>query len=846
MNNKLILVVDDNNQNLKVLSQILKENNYQIALANNGQSALDIATTREVDLMLLDIMMPEMDGFEVCKKLKANVETKDIPVIFISALQEAEKKLQAFEIGGADYISKPFNKKEVMARVKTQLGYKEAKEELELRNEGQKILLENIDTQIWYLKNEITYGKVNSSHAEFLGLNKEELEGKTFPELLESTEAKTCIQGNLKVFTKKEKIRSEEWVKNSKGEKRLLKLTKTPKLDGDGNVEYVVCTAEDITENKIAEKKLKNRVELEKISTKLSKKFIDLKENNIGDKLEKGLEMISSFIGVEYSCIYLFSKDNKEIKDKFHWYSNDFEVEKMNENHTDFSLDNLPWLANKLREDSLIEISNVNNLPSKAQNFKKILLEEKIKSSLILPLKYNDKLMGIVGFDSINKFKEWDDEEISLFKMIADIFVNALKRKENEEKLNEYYLELELQKMESEKLYDDLEAEFEKAKQLHQKFLPNDLPTIKGLTYEAYFKPSKKLGGDFYDIVKSKDKVLFYLADVSGHGLDGSMMNIFLRETINNYLLYQNNEGDHLKANELISHIAERYQDESFPADYFVCLLVGVLDTERMQISFANAGFQFPPIMLSETGEISSLSCSGMPISSAVSGELFNDLYMKNYEPEIINLTRGGTLFLTTDGLLEEVVGDEIYGEQRLKEILAKNYKFPADLINTRVKNDFKEFSGSLIGQDDLTFITLQRDSEVVDKFEVKIESCIEQMHQTQARVSEFISPYYELPDLICIAFQEVVTNAIEHGNKFDTDKEVEIEIEVTKKYIKAIITDEGEGFNWEKKINKSLNIENDLAAGKERGRGIKISNKVYDEIWYNEKGNRAYLFKLR
>ena len=840
---KLILVVDDNNQNLKVLGKMLKQENYRIALANDGKKGLEIARKKETDLILLDIMMPEIDGFEVCEKLKSNVDTKDIPIIFISALQETKKKLKAFEVGGADYISKPFNKKEVMARVKTQLGYKKVKEELELKNEEQKILLENIDTQIWYLKDEKTYGKVNSSHAQFLGVDKKELEGRTLTELLETTEAKTCIQGNLEVFEKKEKITSQEWIKNAEDEKRLLKITKTPKLDKNGNVQYVVCAAEDITEIKKIENDLRTRIKLEKLSRKLSKEFIDLKDGNIILKIEKSLERIAKFIEVDYAYIYLLSDDKKEITDRFEFYLTEAQLK--NNAKDRIGLKDLTFFLEELEGKDSIKISNVDNLSQEAKGFKEILLAKGIKSSLIFPLKYNESLIGILGFET-KQIRKWADKELSLFKMIGDIFVNALKRKENEEKINEYYLELELQKMELERLYDDLEAEFKKGKELHQKFLPDDLPEVKGLTYETYFKPSKKLGGDFYDIVETKDKLLFYLADVSGHGLDGSMMNIFLRETINNYLLYQNNEGTELKANELIAYLADKYQDESFPADYFICLLVGVLDIEKMQISFANAGFQFPPIKVSNTGEISSLSCGGMPISSAVSEAMFMDLYMTDYEVETISLARGDTLFLTTDGLVEEVVDDEIYGEQRLKEILAQNYQLSANLINNKVKDDFKNFSGSLVGQDDLTFITLKRDLEIIDKFETKIASSIEQMHQIQAEVSEFIAPYYEIPDLICIAFQEIVTNAIEHGNNFDTSKQVEIEIEVTKTYIKAIITDEGEGFAWQKKIKQKLDIESEFESGSERGRGIKITNKLYDAIWYNEKGNQAYLFKLR
>ena len=108
-----LLVVDDNQDNLKVVSNFLKEKNYKIALATDGAGALKILETNRIDLILLDIMMPGMDGFEVCKRLKENPETKDIPVIFLTAKSETDDIVRGFQLGGVDYITKPFKHKEI-------------------------------------------------------------------------------------------------------------------------------------------------------------------------------------------------------------------------------------------------------------------------------------------------------------------------------------------------------------------------------------------------------------------------------------------------------------------------------------------------------------------------------------------------------------------------------------------------------------------------------------------------------------------------------------------------------------------------------------------------------------
>lgn len=125
-----ILIVDDMAINLQVLSDFLKSD-YHIKVATTGAKTIEIALSpNPPDIILLDIIMPEMDGFEICRYLKNNSETADIPVIFITAKGNAEDELQGLELGAADYISKPFHPTIVKARIKTQLELKESKDRL--------------------------------------------------------------------------------------------------------------------------------------------------------------------------------------------------------------------------------------------------------------------------------------------------------------------------------------------------------------------------------------------------------------------------------------------------------------------------------------------------------------------------------------------------------------------------------------------------------------------------------------------------------------------------------------------------------------------------------------------
>jgi two-component system sensor histidine kinase/response regulator len=126
-----VLIVDDVVDNLHMLTDMLEAQGHEVRIAISGREALDKINEKHPDLILLDIQMPGMTGYEVCEKVKAKKETQDIPVIFLSALQESADILKGFEVGGVDYVSKPFQFREVVARVQSQMAVSQQRRELE-------------------------------------------------------------------------------------------------------------------------------------------------------------------------------------------------------------------------------------------------------------------------------------------------------------------------------------------------------------------------------------------------------------------------------------------------------------------------------------------------------------------------------------------------------------------------------------------------------------------------------------------------------------------------------------------------------------------------------------------
>lgn len=174
---RIILIVDDLPDNLRVLSAALSGQGFQIRCAKSGAIALMAVETTSPDLILLDIKMPDMDGYEVCQRLKGSEITRDIPVIFLSALDDVFDKVKAFNIGGADYITKPFQVEEVLIRVKYQLALKAAEVEIWQINQELELRVEKRTAQLAKTNAELALEIIERKHtSECLRVSEERLE----------------------------------------------------------------------------------------------------------------------------------------------------------------------------------------------------------------------------------------------------------------------------------------------------------------------------------------------------------------------------------------------------------------------------------------------------------------------------------------------------------------------------------------------------------------------------------------------------------------------------------------------------------------------------------------------
>ena len=310
----LILIAEDNQKNIQILSLILKKRGYEVCISIDGEQALKHLEEKLPDLILLDIMMPKLDGFSVCKRLKENSDTKDIPVIFLSAKTEMNDIIQGFEVGGVDYLTKPFNKTELLARINTHLSLKLAKDILlEQKNKVEKTSNELIEINkklSWEIGERkkiaeellierrhleaifrsvrdgiVTVDKntnvidINDAAGNICGFTRNDI-GKTFQGITKHCRGE-CLNALMKTLeSEKPVILNHIKCYEDSEDKKVVNLVTTPLLDRNGMSYGAVMVFKDDTRLVYLERELKERLQFHNIlgSSKKMQKIYSLIE----------------------------------------------------------------------------------------------------------------------------------------------------------------------------------------------------------------------------------------------------------------------------------------------------------------------------------------------------------------------------------------------------------------------------------------------------------------------------------------------------------------------------------------------------------------------------------------
>ena len=277
-----ILIIDDRPDDLKLMANCLEEADFKIMTAQNGESGLDIARRVQPDLILLDVLMPGIDGFETCRRLKAEASVQEIPVIFMTSLTETEHKITGFEVGGVDYITKPIQIAEVLARVKAHLAGRVLQKQLEAQNvqlqqeiaerkraaqkEEEQLhflqtLLNTIPSPIFYKNAAGRYTGCNKAFEDFIGKPAEAIIGHTVYDMGPKEIADKYHEKDLELLENPGKQHYEWQVVGKDGKIREVFFDKATIMNASGQVDGLIGVISDITELKEAEQALRESEE---------------------------------------------------------------------------------------------------------------------------------------------------------------------------------------------------------------------------------------------------------------------------------------------------------------------------------------------------------------------------------------------------------------------------------------------------------------------------------------------------------------------------------------------------------------------------------------------------------
>lgn len=303
-----ILVVDDTLANLQLLSDLLKAEGYMVRASRLPKIALESALAAPPDLILLDIKMPDMDGFEVCQKLKEDERTAGVPVIFISALQEVSDRIRGFEVGGVDFITKPIQHTEVLARVSAHLELYQTRERLQETTRIWEAILAASNDFIAVIDKNGVILDVNGFAADRLNMNPAAIRGMNAYDLMPDKLRSKRRSSIKQVILSKREQRSEDVVDGL-----YLANVIYPVLNIHGEVDKLVLVSSDITERK--ELEIKSRQRLEELAHFSRISTVGEMTTEIAHELNQPLTSISSYSETLRQIIQSEQWDNNNVLD---------------------------------------------------------------------------------------------------------------------------------------------------------------------------------------------------------------------------------------------------------------------------------------------------------------------------------------------------------------------------------------------------------------------------------------------------------------------------------------------------------------------------------------------------
>ncbi len=445
-----ILAVDDVSENLKLLLNLLIPAGYKVRPASNGAEALDAVMEKKPDLILLDIKMPGMDGFEVCKRLKADSQLKKIPIIFISALGETADKVKAFHAGGVDYITKPFQEEEVLMRVQTHLELHRMRMNLEsivaertlnlqMSEERFRMTFEQAAVGVAQVSPDGRFLRINQKFCDIVGYTKKEMQTRTFQEITHPDDLDSDLEYMQQVLAEEIKTYSMEKRYFRKSHEIVwINLTVSLLREDTGEPRYFIAVIEDITERKRVEESLKEYLLFQELVSSVSSKFTGLSGVEFEQAIQDTLAEIGSYFDVDAVRLYQLSPQGDVLKFRLQWRSEHLSPQ---EEILEIHKMKYPNLAAHYSRGESVVFGRFEDSPEWPE-MRKILKFFGTKAGVGVPLEIDDSGVDVFAMDKVQSEHVWPKDIVEHSRAIGQVILSSLRRREAEVELQDSFDEI--------------------------------------------------------------------------------------------------------------------------------------------------------------------------------------------------------------------------------------------------------------------------------------------------------------------------------------------------------------------------------------------------------------------
>jgi PAS domain S-box-containing protein len=767
-----VLVVDDQPKNLVALKAVLKPLDLNVVTAGSGEEALRLLLDEEYAVILLDVQMPGMDGFETAEFIKRRDKTAHIPIIFLTAISKEEQHVfRGYAVGAVDYVFKPFDPDILRSKVATFVDLFEKSAALRTSEERFRTAFANAPIGIALVGPDGHWLQANQALTELLGYAQHELFEHPLWELSHpddraatETELKGVLAGEVGLFQGEKRLVHKE----GHAVHVMLNASLARRADG-GALNYIVQFV-DVTERWRATREQAARAEAEAVADTIQKiqRVSDaaLAHLELDDLLQELVTLFTQIVDVDAAAVLLMEPDESHLRiGATCGLAEGLDLEAL----VPVGQGVLGRVAAEATTLSFDEVSDESVLDP-------ALHAAGMRAALGVPMRIEGRVIGVITV-AVRQERGFSAADRSLLELGADRASLAV---------------------EHARLY---QRELDVVEVLQRSLLPEHLPRLPGIEIGARYMPGgagADVGGDWYDAIPlDGGRIALALGDVVGHGIGAASLMGQLRNALRAYAVEGHGPADMMRRMDRLVHTLEQGR--------MATLLVMVFEPDLGTLRFSSAG-HLPPFVLGPEGSAKYLEGARTPpLGVFAHGD---------YTEERAEITPGSTIVLYTDGLVEERGVPLDSGLDALERAAIDGPSDPDELCDHIIG----ELLGDRPATDDVAVLVLRTVPIGARHLELEFGTDPQMLRSLRAMLGRWLEGAGATPVEIHelqIACSEVTSNAIEHGHRFERGT-VRLDAELNAGVLTMTISDSG---SWREPRDS------------DRGRGLDLVRALTDSI---------------